>query len=179
VSWSTPDPESRGTLTPDELWTTVHPAVSLTGQPHRLDEVTEFLDDRLTGTLDFERRDAPGAPPTVVLYQRGGRARRAFAIVAEVAVSGGGGRFNISYHVVLERVSPTELVLTVHGIDRTYRARFSPHQVFGDIFAEGGALFPDVGSTPWFPSTNLPETYWSSPAGFARLVGTRRAFWWS
>jgi hypothetical protein len=179
VSWSTPDPESRGTLTPDELWTTVHPAVSLTGPPHRIDEATAFLTDRLTATLGFERRDVPQAPSTVALYQRGGRARRAFAIVAQVAVSGGGGRFNISYHVVLERVAPSELILTVHGIDRSYRARFSPHQVFGEIFAEGGALFPDVRSTSWFPSTSLPETYWSSPANFPRLVGTHRAFWWS
>ncbi len=177
MSWSGPDPGLRGSLTPEELWTTVYPAALLTGEPSRLDEVTAFLHRRLTESMGFQPADAVGATPQTLLYQRGGKRRRALAILADAMTTGGGGRFNITYYILLERTAPTDLLFSVHGIDATLRARFSPHQTFGDLFAEGGALFPDVASTSWFDSRTLPTAFASSPDGIARLLGATRAFW--
>ncbi|SKC36452.1 hypothetical protein SAMN06309945_0197 [Okibacterium fritillariae] len=112
------------------------------------------------------------------LYRLGGRGRWLRANLADFLVSGGGGRFNISYHVVVERAQADQALLSVHGIDQTLRTRYDPHEVFGPVLTDLSSHFRDVAISQWFDSRNLPAHLASSPAGFAQMVGPGRAFWW-
>ncbi|QJU55710.1 hypothetical protein SCB71_01360 [Herbiconiux sp. KACC 21604] len=162
----------------EHLRMTVSPAVAITGPPERVDAAMAELDRALRSTLRFRPRDVEGSGPNLRLYRLGGRARWFRANLAEVLVSGGGGRFNISYHVVLERPRPEEVLLTVHGIDKSFRARYDPQEVFGDTLAALAERIPVVTVSDWFTSESLPPQLASSPTGFARWVGAGRAFWW-
>ena len=172
------DPHADAQAALERLRMTVSPAVAITGQPERIDTAVAELDRALRSTLRFRPRDIEGSGPNLRLYRLGGRARWFRANLAEFLVSGGGGRFNISYHVVLERARPDEVLLAVHGIDKSFRARYDPQAVFGATLAALTERIPDVTVSDWFTSESLPPQLASSPTGFARWVGAARAFWW-
>ncbi|WP_368497648.1 hypothetical protein [Herbiconiux sp. A18JL235] len=172
------DPHADAQAALERLRVSVSPTAAISGPPHRIDEAIAELDRALQSGLGFRPRDVEGSGPNLRLYRLGGRMRWFRANLTEALVSGGGGRFNISYHVLLERPRPDEVLLTVHGTDTSFRARYDPQEVFGATLSALAERMPDVAVSDWFSSETLPPQLASSPAGFARWVGAGRAFWW-
>ncbi|MFB2586387.1 hypothetical protein [Herbiconiux liukaitaii] len=146
----------------------VFPACAVTASPEHIDAAAMLLDQQLR-TADYRPAEPRTPTPSVRLFERG-PGRRALALAADVLVQGGGGDFTLALRVLLERTSPTELLVSVHGVDTTLRARFDPEAEFGDTLDTVRSSIPGVQVSPWFGASSLPPHLASSPSGFRHLV---------
>lgn len=160
------------------LMMTVFPVSAIRGNPDRVVRAQAWLDTHLTDG-EYVRVASPSGFEQVMIYQRGGRRRRAAAVLANIFTSGGGDNFNISYHVLVERTAPGELLFSVHGIDRSFRARFNPEETFGALFEALRRAESGLTITAWFDGATLSPDLASSHAGFVRTLGRKRSFWWA
>lgn len=173
---TSPFDEARRALEQSEV--NHSPAIAFRGPAESLDRLLAELDLALTSVLDVRPVEIEGTGPGRRLYRRGGR-RRWFGAQLLQAMTTQGGMQNVSYHVLLECVDAGDLLLTVHGVRRTLYSVFDPHEVFGAVLTDLSRRYPDVTIGPWFHSSTLPEAFASSPAGFARWVGTARSLGWT
>lgn len=151
---------------------TLTDVMNLTGE--LLQKGIQPTDDK---QVKFNFIPTPGRD-NIRLFDKAGKAQKTKAFLANFFVSGGGGNFNLYYYVLLEAVSSTEFIFSIHGLDYVFHKPYSPENVFGSLFQELRTRHPSVEITDWLDGGQLQPELASSHKGFAAVIGAGNSFMW-
>lgn len=141
-------------------------------------ELFQFLDAQLR-LMKMKPLPIPDKYHDVAVYEQGTKAVKVVSDLFDVLSTAGGRGFswNLHFYLVVELLSPTELVFSVAGHEEMMLKGL--HEKLEPVFVSLYSQFPEVNIQPWSSALELPKDKVSSPAGFRKFLGIGSWFLWT
>lgn len=152
--------------------------VDISNLPVPVPDLFQFLDAHL---LPLKMKPLPIPPKysNVAVYERGAKTVKVVSELVDVlsSTAGRGFSWNLHFYLVVELLSPTELVFAVAGHEEIMLQGL--YEKLEPVFVALYSQFPEVNIQPWGSALELPKDKVASPAGFRKFLGFGSWFFWT